>query len=69
MIKFISKDTKILFILYRDANLWRSKIRRFFFYNTPASNYPPPKKKAMTPPPHQNDLHTLKSTQSFQCSP
>ena len=26
----------------RDANLWRSKIWRFFFYNTPTSNFPTP---------------------------
>lgn len=32
-------------IIDRDANLWKSKIWRFFFYKTPASNYHPPKKK------------------------
>ena len=59
--------TKLFFRTYfRDANLSRTKIGRFFFSNTPASSYPtlPPKKKAMIPPPHQIDPHTPKSTSS-----
>ena len=36
----------------RDANLWRSKIWKFFFHNTAVSNSPPPpKKKEIRPPP------------------
>ena len=39
----------------RDANLWRSRIWRFFFHNTPVWKCPPPpKKKEMRPHPLSN---------------
>ena len=60
--------------LPRDANLWRSKIWRFFFYNTLASNYPSPlpRKKQwpllpINQPPHpQIDLELPMFTLTLQ---
>ena len=39
----VPRDTlDFAYHVFRDANLWRSKIWRFFFYNIPVSNYPSP---------------------------
>ena len=51
----LKPDQRKYFVCFRDANLWRSKIWRFFCQTPPPTPLSPPKKNLSTPLPHQSN--------------